>query len=151
MSERIAIACDHAGVELKQKLTSVLTELGNEVINLGTDNNESVDYPDYAEKVCDAIISKRASKGVLICGSGIGMSMVANRFPQIRAALCHNIETAKLSRQHNNANVLVVGQRTTDPNIVLEMVRAFFTTPFEGGRHQRRIDKFSNDSESNTA
>ncbi len=139
---KIAIGSDHAGVELKNKIKEKLKKFG-EVIDCGTNSSDSVDYPDYASKVAQEIISGKAVKGVLICGSGIGMCIAANRHKGIRAALCHNSETAKLSRQHNDANILVLGARTVDESNNLQAVEAFFTTDFEGGRHQRRVEKMS--------
>ena len=117
--------------------------MGFTTLNLGTDSADSVDYPDFAEKVCAKIINKDADMGVLICGTGIGMSISANRHKEIRAALCHNEQTATLARQHNNANVLVLGARTTEEKTATACVKKFFTTDFEGGRHQPRVDKMS--------
>lgn len=139
---KIAIACDHAAPKAKEIVKHELEVLGHEVIDLGTNGTDSVDYPDYAGKVVAAIESGEADKGVLLCGSGIGMSMAANRSRKIRAALCHSEETAKLSRQHNDANVLVLGARVIPEATIRGCTRVFFTTPFEGGRHQGRIDKF---------
>lgn len=139
---KIAIGADHAGVELKNRIKDKLSK-NNQITDCGTDNSDSVDYPDFAGKVCQEIIKGRSEMGVLICGSGIGMSIAANRHKQIRAALCHNAETAKLSRQHNNANILVIGARTTSESDIMQAVDAFFSTDFEGGRHQRRVDKLS--------
>jgi len=137
----IAIASDHAGVALKALLVKEIAVLGYEADDLGTDSDASVDYPDYAEAVAAAIESGNAKFGVLICGSGIGMSIAANRYPGVRAALCHSVETATLSRQHNDANILVLGARIVSEALAQECLKAFITTEFEGGRHQRRVDK----------
>lgn len=142
-TKTVAIACDHAGPALKNTLKKALEKMGLTVLDFGTDETESVDYPDYARKVVEAIEAGKAEKGVLICGSGIGISIAANRHPKIRCALCHNEETARLSRQHNDANVLALGARMVDEATALAALKAFFTTDFEGGRHQRRVDKLS--------
>jgi ribose 5-phosphate isomerase B len=136
---KIFIASDHAGVELKQAVINYLKSLKHEVVNLGTDSADSVDYPDYANKL--ALELKQDDLGVLICGSGVGVSIAANRHKHIRAALCATTKTAELSRQHNNANVLCLGARVTDEKTALEIVQKFFTTSFEGGRHQKRVEK----------
>jgi len=143
MPRKIAIACDHAGPDLKERIKDELEVLGFEVLDFGTDDTNAVDYPDYAEKVSQAIITGQADMGVLICGSGIGMSIAANRHQEIRAALCHNEVAAELSRRHNNANVLAVGARTINEETAIACVRKFFNTEFEGGRHEDRIAKFS--------
>lgn len=142
-SERIAVAADHAGVDLKAALSGMLRERGLDVLDLGTDGPEPVDYPDFAAKLAAALADGRASRGVLICGTGIGISIAANRHPHIRAALCHSVTDARLARQHNDANVLVLGSRTTGVQIALDCLEAFLDTAFEGGRHKRRIDKMS--------
>lgn len=143
MSARtIAIASDHAGVELKSQLAAWLTGAGHQVLDLGTDGPASVDYPDFAAAVAAAIAEGRAERGVLICGSGIGISIAANRHPGIRAALVHDVTTARLSRQHNNANVVALGARLIGPDTARDCVEAFLQTPFDGGeRHERRIAK----------
>lgn len=143
VSERIAVAADHAGVDLKAALSEVLRERGYEVLDLGTDGPESVDYPDFAGKLAAALADGRASRGVLVCGTGIGISIAANRHPHVRAALCHNATDARLSRQHNDANVLALGARTVGPEVALDCLETFLDTAFEGGRHQRRVDKMS--------
>jgi ribose 5-phosphate isomerase B len=138
----IVIACDHAGVVLKDTIVHLLEdELGYAVKDLGTFSEDSVDYPDYGMLVGKAVASGEAERGILICGTGIGMSIIANKFPGVRAALCHNELMARLSREHNDANVLVMGERTTGAAVALEMVRVWFNAKFEGGRHQRRLDK----------
>ncbi|MBI5196951.1 MAG: ribose 5-phosphate isomerase B [Nitrospirae bacterium] len=138
---KIAIGCDHAGAALKNEILPVLKELSVEWINFGTDTEESVDYPDFGEKVSDAVSNGKVDRGVLICGTGIGMSIVANKFPDVRAALCSETFSAKMSRLHNDANILVLPGRVIDKETAKEIVKVWFTTPFEGGRHQRRLDK----------
>ncbi|MDH4229511.1 MAG: ribose 5-phosphate isomerase B [Nitrospirota bacterium] len=138
----ILIASDHAGVGLKAKIARFIREeLGQPVEDRGAFTDESVDYPDYGMLVAGAVSTGTAPCGVLICGTGIGMSIIANKFPGVRAALCHNEMTARMSRQHNDANILVIGERVVDEATALNIVRAWFATGFEGGRHQRRIDK----------
>ncbi|WP_374379384.1 ribose 5-phosphate isomerase B [Dongia sp.] len=143
MAEKIAIASDHAGFELKTQLKQELGQLGFDVLDLGTDGPASVDYPDFAGKMAEALAAGTVQRGVLVCGSGIGISMAANRHKHVRAALCHDHLTAKLSRQHNNANVLCLGGRTTGPDVAKDCLRVFLETDFEGGRHQNRVAKFS--------
>lgn len=140
----IAIASDHGGVELKQSLSRHLQESGIEVADLGTNDAESVDYPDYAEKLCKWVEKNPENTGILICGSGIGMSIAANRNPNIRAALCHDGLSASLSRRHNDANVLCLGARLIGIETAKDCVKEFLNSEFEGGRHQKRIDKLSN-------
>jgi ribose 5-phosphate isomerase B len=139
----IAIASDHGGVELKQSLTRYLQESGTEVADLGTNGIESVDYPDYAEKLSEWVEKNPHGAGILICGSGIGMSIAANRNPNIRAALCHDGLSASLSRKHNDANVLCLGARLIGIETAKDCVNEFLNSEFEGGRHQKRIDKLS--------
>jgi len=140
-SETIAIACDHAGFDLKETLKKELTERGFDVLDLGTNGPDSVDYPDFGAAMGDAIAGGKASRGVLVCGSGIGISIAANRNPAVRAALCQNGLMAKLSRQHNDANVLALGSRLIGIETAIDCLDAFLNTAFEGGRHQRRVDK----------
>lgn len=136
----IAIASDHAGFPLKDNLVGYLKEKGFDVLDLGTDNAEtSVDYPLEAEKLAHSIEQKKAPRGILVCGSGIGMCIAANRYPFIRAALVYEVNAAHLARQHNNANVLCLGGRMTDFETAKELVDEFLSTPFEGGRHERRV------------
>lgn len=137
------IACDHAGLKLKKSLleTRYLAEY-SDIQDLGTHSVDSVDYPDYADLLADSM-QDRDGFGLLICGSGIGISIAANRYKHIRAALVHDVTSAKLCRQHNNANVLVLGGRLIGIETAIDCVKAFLTTEFDGGRHQRRIDKFS--------
>jgi len=137
----IAIGSDHAGFELKEKIKKYLEQLGHEYKDFGTHNNESVDYPDYALKVAESVMKKESDKGILICGSGIGMCMSANKVPGIRAALCYNTETARLSREHNDANILTIGARLTDERIAKEIVNVWLKTEFAGERHARRVNK----------
>ena len=142
--ESIAIAADHGGYKLKCALKRRLTEDGFDVVDLGTDSEDSVDYPDFAGALADAIRDGRSSRGVLLCGSGIGMSIAANRHPGVRAALVHDEETARLARLHNDANVLVLGARRIEPSVAEDCLHAFLTTPFEGGgRHERRVRKLA--------
>lgn len=138
---KIAIANDHAGTTLKNSITKTLEAMSHTVVNLGTDGADSVDYPDFGHAMANALKEQKAEMGVLICGSGIGISIAANRHPHVRAALCHNVETATLSRQHNDANVLALGARIVDEATAVACVKAFFTTAFEGGRHQKRVEK----------
>jgi ribose 5-phosphate isomerase B len=137
----IVVASDHAGVDLKARLIQLIGEAGHEVRDLGPANTNSVDYPDYAHKVARAVAAGEADRGILICGTGIGMSLAANRHLRIRAALCHDAFTAEMARLHNDANVLCVGARSTGEAVVEQIVRIFLGTAFEGGRHQRRVDK----------
>lgn len=138
---RLAIACDHAGFELKENLKGILAEKGFEVLDLGCHSGESVDYPDFGHAMGQALEQGNAEKGILICGSGIGISIAANRHAGVRAALCHNGLTARLSRQHNDANVLAMGARIIGVEVALDCLNEFLTTEFEGGRHQRRVEK----------
>jgi len=137
----IAIASDHAGVGLKTDIRRLLQSLDIEVEDLGPQDAKSVDYPDYAHLLARAVSDGRIERGILICGSGIGMSMTANRHPGVRAALCHDAYTAEMARRHNDANVLCIGERTTGPGVAEQIVRVFIDTDFEGGRHQRRVAK----------
>lgn len=137
---RIAIGNDHAGVAEKRALEEKLQALGHEVRNVGTDTEESCDYPEFAHAVARTVASGEADLGVLVCGTGIGVSMAANKIPGIRAAVSHTKETAHLCREHNDANVLCVGARVCSLDSILEQVEEFVSTPFAGGRHQRRVD-----------
>jgi ribose 5-phosphate isomerase B len=139
--ETIAIAADHGGMKFKAVLKEVLAEMGYEALDLGTYGPEPVDYPDYADALVQAMNEGKATRGVLVCGSGIGVSIRANRYPGIRAALCHDTVTARLARQHNDANVLVLGERVTGVEVAKDCLRIFLTTAFEGGRHARRVQK----------
>ena len=139
---KLAIGADHGGVELKQEIVKFLQSIKNiEVSDHGTTTRDSVDYPDYGRTVSEAVSQGTADRGILICGTGIGMSIVANRFPRVRAALCHDNFTARMSRLHNDANVLVMGERVIGRGVALDIVKAWLETEFEGSRHQRRLDK----------
>ncbi|HEX9810388.1 MAG TPA: ribose 5-phosphate isomerase B [Alphaproteobacteria bacterium] len=142
-SESIAIGCDHAGLDLKRALAEDLRARGLDVLDLGTEGPESVDYPDFAQAVARAVRDRKADRGVLICGTGIGMSMAANRFPEVRAAVVHDRTSARLARQHNDANVLCLGGRLLGIEVARDCLAAFLDTPFEGGRHERRVAKLS--------
>lgn len=142
-SERIAVASDHAGVGLKSVVAETLGELGFEVLDLGTNGPESVDYPDFADKLATALETGDMRRGILVCGTGIGISIAANRHRHVRAARCTSATDARLAREHNDANVLVLGERMIGPETAKDCVRTFMNTAFEGGRHQRRVDKMS--------
>lgn len=137
----IAIGCDHGGYELKKEIMAHLEKEGIEYKDMGTFGTESCDYPDYAHAVCEEITQNRADKGILICGTGIGMSMAANKHKGIRAALCGDSFSAKYTRLHNDANVICLGARVLGCGLALELVDIFLSTPFEGGRHAKRIAK----------
>jgi ribose 5-phosphate isomerase B len=143
-SEMIAIASDHAGFSLKNKLKQKLNNLGFEVLDLGTNDTKSVDYPDFGYAMASAIKDNKASRGVLVCGSGIGISISANRHNNIRAALVHDSLGAKMSRLHNDANVIVFGGRMIGMDVALDCLQTFLNTNFEGGRHALRVEKLSN-------
>lgn len=143
---RIAIGCDHGGFAVKAEVVELLKSLGHEVTDYGCDSGQSVNYPDYAKMVCTDVEKGSVDRGILICGTGIGMSMAANRFESIRAALCHELFTAAMSREHNDANVLCLGARVVGPGLILEIVRTWVNTEFAGGRHQTRIAMFSTGS-----
>ena len=138
---RIALASDHAGYAEKERLKSVLTDLGVEFDDLGTASEESVDYPDYARKVAEQVAQGHVEQGLLVCGSGTGMAITANKVPGVRAAVAWSAETARLARQHNDANVLAIGARTTPAGEIQNIVRTWFSTEFEGGRHAERVAK----------
>ncbi len=139
----IAIASDHAGYDLKTILTEELVTMGYEVVDLGTDGRQSVDYPDFAKALIEAVIEGRADCGVLVCGTGIGISIAANRHPGIRAAVCHNETTARLARAHNDANVLALGARIVGIEVAKDCLKAFLSTDFAGGRHAGRVAKLA--------
>ena len=141
MGMKIAIGCDHGALALKETVKKVVSELGMEADDLGTFTEESVDYPDIAAKVCEKIASGDAARGVVLCGTGIGISMAANKIRGIRCALCGDVYSARMARAHNDANVLALGGRVLGPGLAAEIVRAFFTQDFEGGRHARRVGK----------
>ncbi|MFP4055625.1 MAG: ribose 5-phosphate isomerase B [Candidatus Brocadiia bacterium] len=138
---KVAIGSDHAGLRAKRQAAKTLEELGHEVVDVGTDSEASTDYPDYALRVARKVASSECDAGILCCGTGIGMSMAANKVPGIRAAVCHNEYTCEMARRHNDANILCMGGRVLDERRVDELVRLFLRTPFEGGRHLRRVRK----------
>ena len=139
----VALGADHGGVALKNRLVTVLIEGGHQVQDFGTDGPASVDYPDFAHAVCAAVTHKRADFGILVCGTGIGMSIAANRYPEIRCGLVHDVTTARLTRAHNDANVLAIGARVIGEEVALDILGAFLSTPYEGGRHDRRLAKLN--------
>jgi len=147
--KKVLSASDHAGFNGKEAIKKTLDEMGVEYEDLGTSSLESVDYPDYAERVARGVASGEAERGILVCGSGIGMEITANKVAGVRAALAWNEETARLARRHNDANIVAVGERTTPHETIDQIVRAFLTTDFEGGRHQRRIEKIKRLEEEN--
>jgi len=138
---RVAFASDHAGVDLKTLLITHTREKGHEVIDLGPSSAQAVDYPDYAHRLADRVANGEAERGVLVCGTGIGMCMAANRHHGVRAALCHDAFTAEAARRHNDANVLCLGGRTTGAWVALQIMEIFLGTAFDGGRHVRRVEK----------
>lgn len=138
---KVAIGSDHAGVELKQLLVASLKTLGAEVVDMGPGDTASVDYPDFAGKVSRAVTGREVDRGVLICGTGIGMSITANKFPGVRAALCSEPFSARMSRLHNDANILVIGGRVVGSAMADEILKVWYETPFEGDRHERRLNK----------
>ncbi len=139
----IALGADHAGWELKEDLKAWLIQHGHQVIDFGTHSPEAVDYPDYASQVAESVAAAKAERGVLVCGTGIGMSMTANKIAGVRAAVCGDIFTARMSREHNDANVLAMGARLTQRDTAIEILRAWLTTEFAGGRHARRVEKIA--------
>jgi ribose 5-phosphate isomerase B len=141
----IAVASDHAGFDLKEVLKHDLQAAGHDVLDLGTHSTASVDYPDFGMALADAIASGRANKGVLVCGTGIGISIAANRNPKIRAALVHDVTSARFSREHNDANVVAFGARVIGSETAREALKVFLSTAFEGGRHAGRVAKLSRD------
>ena len=140
---RIAIGSDHAGFLVKETIREYLQAAGYPVDDQGTNSEESVDYPDYGKAVGQRVASKQADLGIAVCGSGIGISIAANKVSRIRAALAHDVITARLAREHNDANVLALGGRIVTPEAAIEMVQIFLTTAYLGGRHQRRLDKIT--------
>ncbi|MDJ0721649.1 MAG: ribose 5-phosphate isomerase B [Desulfobacterales bacterium] len=139
----VIIGSDHAAFELKEKIKAFLVGQGIPVEDVGTSGTESVDYPDYGKQVASQVSAGRFPRGILLCGTGLGMSMVANRFPGVRAALCHDLFGAMMARKHNDANILVLGGRVTGDILAVEIVTAWLQTPFENGRHQNRLDQFN--------
>ena len=139
--KKVSLASDHAGFNLKESIRKFLIKKKIKVIDLGPKNNNSVDYPDYAKKVARNVSSKKSNMGILVCGSGTGMAMSANKFKKIRAALCYNKSSTRLSRLHNNANIMALGSRLTKKANAMKLVSIFLNTKFEGGRHLRRVKK----------
>lgn len=137
----VALASDHAGIELKNALKAAIETRGLKVLDLGAHDSEPVDYPDMAAALAEVLAEGQAQRGILICGTGIGISIAANRHRHIRAALCHDVTTAKLARAHNDANVLAMGSRVVGPHVARDCLEAFLDTPFEGGRHRQRVEK----------
>jgi len=140
---KIAVASDHAGFKLKAQILAYLSENKVEALDLGPESEAAVDYPDYAAKVAEQVSTGAVAQGILICGTGIGMSMTANKFKGVRAALCHNEVTAEASRRHNDANILVLGGRVLSEDMALKIVEIWLHTPFDGGRHQNRVAKMT--------
>ena len=138
---KVLFASDHAGVALRRELVRHTEGRGLEAVDLGPESAGSVDYPDFAHELVRRLAAGEADRGVLVCGTGIGMSMAANRHPGVRAAVCHDAFTAEAARRHNDANVLCLGARTTGPGVALQVLDLFLVTPFDGGRHARRVDK----------
>ncbi|GAB3824892.1 ribose 5-phosphate isomerase B [Pontibacter rugosus] len=143
MALTIAIGGDHAGYTYKAMLKEVLAGLGHQIRDFGPDSEASVDYPDHVHPLAKAVVNKEVDFGILICGSGNGVAITANKYQEIRAALCWQVDLAELARQHNNANVLCIPARFVSEDVAKEMVRAFLQTEFEGGRHQTRVDKIA--------
>tara|TARA_A100001011_G_scaffold388745_1_gene468991 strand:- start:97 stop:567 length:471 start_codon:yes stop_codon:yes gene_type:complete len=139
--KKVSLSSDHAGYKLKEKIKKSLIKKKIKIIDLGPKTDSSVDYPDFAKKVARNILSKRSNIGILVCGSGTGMAMSANKFKKIRAAVCYNKASTRLSRLHNNANILALGSRLTKKSTALKLVNIFLSTKFEGGRHLRRVKK----------
>ena len=137
---KIAVASDHGGFKLKEEVKAHLLERGLEVLDLGTHNEDSVDYPAYGIACGEAVVSGQADVGIVVCGTGIGISIAANKVKGVRCGLCTSVEMATLTKQHNNANVLALGGRTTETGLAMQIVDAWLDTEFEGGRHQRRVD-----------
>ena len=137
------IGADHAGIDIKAYVKKLFEKRGHEVIDLGPNTKDRVDYPDYASKVCKSVLEDEGSKGILICGSGIGMSMAANKFDGIRAALCHNVYSAKMGREHNDANIICLGERVSGFGMVEAIVDAWNDASFAGGRHEGRVEKIN--------
>ena len=139
--KKLCISSDHAGFNLKESIKDFILKNNLSIIDLGPFNNNSVDYPDFAKKVSNRIKSKKSDIGILVCGSGTGMAISANKIKGIRAAVCYNLKSTRLSRQHNNANIIALGSRLTKKEIALKLISTFLKTKFEGGRHLRRVKK----------
>ena len=141
--KKIAIASDHGGFDLKESVIAHLLNTGWEVDDLGPHSSDSVDYPDYGIKLAEKVAEKKVDRAIVICGTGIGMSIVVNRYPGIRGTLCSDVFTAKLCREHNDSNILIMGGRVIGKGLAAEIVNTWLNTPFEGGRNQRRLDKIN--------
>ena len=139
--EKIAIGSDHAGFGLKEEILGLLKGLDIDIVDCGTNTTESVDYPDFGARVSELVSSGEAERGILVCGTGLGMSMVANKYPNVRASLCNDLFSAKMSRMHNDANILVLGGRVIGKDLAAEIVKVWLSTPFEGERHLKRLNK----------
>ena len=139
--EKIAIASDHAGKELKEDLIEYLRELEVDVMDMGVKNNDSVDYPDYGIPVAEKVSRGEVPKGILLCGTGIGMSIIANKFSRVRAALVNDVYSSRMAKEHNDANIVVIGGRVVGKGLAREIIKTWLETRFQGGRHQRRLDK----------
>ncbi|ACB86406.1 ribose 5-phosphate isomerase B [Natranaerobius thermophilus] len=139
----LGIASDHGGLELKQEIINHLQDSGIKIEDLGCYQDESVDYPDYAEKLTQKLVNNEISYGILVCGTGIGISISANKVPGIRAALCHDCFSARMAREHNDANIIALGERIIGKGLALEVVDTFLNSPFGGGRHERRVNKIT--------
>ena len=137
---KIAVASDHGGFALKEEIADYLIKAGYDVLNLGTDSEDSVDYPEYGKKCAEAVVSGQAERGIVVCGTGIGISIAANKVQGARCALCTSVHMAEMTRRHNDANMLALGGRTTESGLALEIVKTWLETEFEGGRHKRRVD-----------
>ena len=140
---KIAIACDHGGLNLKKEIIKYLNEHGYEPVDFGTNTTDSCDYPDYALPAAEAVAKGECEKGIVVCSTGIGVSIVANKVPGVRCAHCHDSYCAEFTRLHNNSNMLALGEKVVGPGYALKIVETFLTTEFEGGRHQRRVDKIT--------
>ena len=141
--DKIAIGSDHAGFGLKEDVLGLLKSLNVDIVDCGTNTTESVDYPDFGARVSELVSSGAVKRGILICGTGLGMSMVANKYPNVRASLCNDLFSAKMSRMHNDANILVLGGRVIGKDLAAEIVKVWLTTPFEGERHLKRLQKIT--------
>ncbi len=137
----IGIACDHGGYNLKETILGYLLGMEYEVVDYGTDSTKSVDYPEFGRKCANGVVQGDVDRGIVICGTGIGISIAANKVKGVRCALCHNVEMAEMARKHNDANMIALGGRMTDPMAAMEIVQKWIDTPFEGGRHERRVNK----------
>ncbi len=139
----IAVACDHGGLNLKREIVKYLTEHGHKAVDFGTDTFDSCDYPDFALPAAEAVAQGKCDKGIIVCSTGIGVSIVANKVPGVRCAHCHDTYCAEFTRRHNDANVLALGEKVVGVGYALKIVETFLNTEFEGGRHQRRVDKIT--------